>query len=255
MTSLLVKPSALPSGVKKKGLKRYWPGLVAAVVLAVGTFHYYNVDKSLTHEDITYIEKFLRTSPEPKAARLSYAEQLSLLQSVQHAVMARTELAESIPVAQSREPKDLYLSQKGLCYSRSRVLEKIYMSLGFKTRHVSVYADVPSTPLWKELFRPGSPSHATLEVLTAKGWMIVDSNIPWLAVDKQRRPYSFEDLAALSEAGQHVRWAMRLEPGYDEFYNGKSFYVYGLYSRHGQFYPPYTRGVPDYNARELLYNL
>jgi hypothetical protein len=41
-------------------------------------------------------------------------------------------------------------------------------------------------------------------------------------------------------------------PGY--IYNERFFYIYGLYSRHGRFFPPYNV-IPDINYSEFIQNL
>lgn len=46
-----------------------------------------------------------------------------------------------IPSSHPRDPKELYENNKGLCFDRSWVFEKIYISQGFKTSHIFLLHD------------------------------------------------------------------------------------------------------------------
>ncbi|TYZ14287.1 hypothetical protein FY528_00730 [Hymenobacter lutimineralis] len=215
---------------------------------------YYDIDQTVTAEDKQYIQLYLQGIPSGPASAQTYDQQLALIKAAQNVVLTHSITGVAIALGQPREPKDVYTSHLGLCYDRIRVLEKIFMKLGYQTRHVTLFADVPALSKLQELTTAGVPSHAITEVLTKKGWLAVDSNHRWVAIDAQNQPYSMENLQAKLREGKASVWLTQPEHDYQQFYSKPCTFIYGLYSRHGQFYPPYTPGIPDYNLRELLYN-
>ena len=237
-----------------RGKRLLYAALLLLTVFS-GLVWHYNVDKTLTKEDCQYIQLLLPGMAKGSAIQLDYQGQVELVQRVQRAIIAASPKMEGIPEGEPREPKQLYLGRKGLCYDRSRVIEKTCIYLGFETRHVSLFAREQGVyPLITLLFHH-VPSHAISEILTKKGWMLVDSNAPWLGLDSEHNPVSACQMAAASDVNRPVKWFLPEEKAYDGFYKTPCIYVYGLYSRHGRFYPPYTPYVPDYRLRGLLYNL
>ena len=99
-----------------------------------------------------------------------------------------------MPYGTKREPKDVFEAKAGLCYDRSRVIEKILNFYGFKTRHVAIYSTVSSPFALLSLVTPGINSHAVTEVKTSKGWLVVDSNELFLSVGKDNEPISIEEI-------------------------------------------------------------
>ena len=57
---------------------------------------------------------------------------------------------------------------------------------GFKVRHV--HLNQTENRGYFNLFIPGSNSHAVTEVLTSRGWLGVDSNEPFVLLDKNNYP-------------------------------------------------------------------
>jgi hypothetical protein len=137
----------------------------------------------------------------------------------------------------------------GVCHDRSRVIEKILRDAGFDTRHVFILS-LGSRSTLEALLVPGLRSHAVTEVLTAKGWLVVDSNDPWISIDAQGNPESITRIETLGIA-HRIRW---YEGPPNSIYTQPFVAIHGLYSRHGQFYPPYAP-VPNVNFHELLANL
>ena len=78
----------------------------------------------------------------------------------------------------------------------------------------------------------------------------MDSNAPFYAMDTEGNIFSYEQLVKESET---PNWLLPIGDDLDHFYTPEVIFVYGLYSRHGRFYPPYN-AIPDYNIRELFYN-
>lgn len=186
------------------------------------------------------------------APSLTYAQQLALIKRAQWAVYARTTgwigIAQGLP----REPKQLYLGRNGLCYDRSRVLEKIFTYLGFPNRHAALFAREAHTASWLTILFHHVPSHAVSEVQTKKGWLMVDSNTLWISLNTANQPVS---ISQFQEPGWAGRWSSAILQPDRQVYNQPFIVVYGLYSRHGLFYEPFLVGIPDYQFQDLYYNL
>ncbi|MEW5737175.1 MAG: transglutaminase domain-containing protein [Thermodesulfobacteriota bacterium] len=223
--------------------------LVALAALFAYVFHS-RVKNGLTPADIAALRiaaANLHLAPIPADA--GYASQIALIGEAQKAVLSLAPKNDGIPEGSPREPADLFAQGSGLCYDRSRSLEKLLRYLGFSTRHVSVYTAPQNGWAYSGLFRGGTPSHAVSEVLTRKGWLLLDSNAPWMALTAAGDPMSARAMA--QDAEKHsIAWQ---DPGINPIFRKRFVYIYGLYSRHGRFYPPYNP-VPDINWPELAEN-
>lgn len=217
-------------------------------VMALLTYH--QVGNSLTSEDVKYIKKFLG-----EADILSFSEQRGyederrFIIKVQKTVLRIAHNSNGIPFNMQREPKNIFLAKSGLCYDRSRVIEKILRYSDFQTRHISIYSTKETSSALKSLITPHVSSHAVTEVLTSRGWLVVDSNDPWVSLDEQGNPISINQIQ--SDVGtESISWK---DDKFSSIYKVPFTFVYGLYSRHGRFYPPYNF-IPDINYRELIHN-
>ena len=231
--------------------------LVSTLFLLVGFFAYNQVNNSITEEDIFYINKFLDAgniaSISPKA---SYEDEINYIVQVQKAVLKVAPYDKNIagiPFNQPREPKNLYLKKGGSCSDRSRVIEKILRRSGFQTRHISFYSTKEPVSKFKSLITPHIESHAVTEVLTQKGWLVVDSNDPWISLDKQALPVSIKKIQSDTEI-RNIGWQPKYLPHMFSMYKNPFVPVYGLYSRHGKFYPPFNF-IPDLYWPEFAYNV
>ncbi|GAB4337661.1 MAG: hypothetical protein Kow0037_20670 [Calditrichia bacterium] len=207
------------------------------------------VDNSLTEEDIIYLKKIVDL-PKVNSDTLSYEEQIELISHIQNAVLEVAPINKGIELNRKREPKDLLQAGHGLCFDRSRVIEKILKYYGFKTRHIFMYARQGASCFLQPLLQPGIPSHALTEVLTKNGWLIVDSNHKWLSITKDNKPISVNQFSKAFLNGRSINWKTVLP---NEVYREPFYYIYGLYSRHGKFYPPFN-AIPDINYSELIQN-
>lgn len=211
---------------------------------------YNAVDNSLSQTDIQYIPKYLaevRSLPE----KSTYEDEVNFITSVQRAVLNVVPGVEGIPFGQQREPKELYEAKTGLCFDRSRVIEKILRYSGFDVRHVFILSLVETGSAVKAIMTVGAPSHAVTEVFTKNGWLVVDSNAHWVSTDAEGRPISIEKVQYSVEHSVPIRWGLKPpSPIYEEPF----MFVYGMYSRHGYFYSPYN-SIPDVNYGELLQNI
>ena len=145
-------------------------GILLSLVLS-----YNGVDNSITEEDQLFISKFLTSIPSLEH-KPTYQDELAIITKTQDSVLTVAPKHEGLPYSTEREPKDVYLASKGLCYDRSRVIEKILRYSGFTTRHFSMYSTKRSRSAFKSFLTPGIPSHAATEVFTTRGWLVVDSN-------------------------------------------------------------------------------
>lgn len=246
-------PASTPRSRRRRRI--IWSVLLLVAAFA-GLVAHYNVDKTLTDEDRHYIRLLLPGLVEGSAANQSYEYQVALVARAQKALLTHSPvvLQRGIPEGQLREPKQFYLSRRGLCYDRSRVLEKIFTYVGLQSRHVSMFArEEGVNPLITVLFHHVS-SHAVSEVRTAKGWMLVDSIAPWLGLDESNNPVSVREMVNRHDEHLTLHWLQPVRAEDDAFYSKPCLYVYGLYSRHGRFYPPYTSYIPDYRVQGLFYN-
>lgn len=245
-SSIRPKRSILPS-------RKWWFFILLFIAFAALVDHF-NVDRTLTNEDRYYIKLYLPNVREGIAPSLSYEEQIKLIKQAQEAVHLRTTGWEGIPEGQTREPKQLYLGRTGVCYDRSRVLEKIFTYLGFTSRHLALYERQPYQHSYTTVLFQHVPSHAISEVLTNKGWLMVDSNDLWISLDSNRRPVSMPQMQARYRRAEKIDWATSVLKHDEAFYNNRCIALYGIYSRHGRFYPPYASGIPDFRVRGLFYN-
>lgn len=230
--------------------KLKWSVLVLILFMVVMII-WNNVPKTLTKEDHKALTSLNLGNKNIAISDLHFSEEIKLITSIQAIIHSEIYLGGSIPYSSPREPKDLIKFGTGLCYDFSRTIEKSLMSYGFKTRHIAIYSNPSDENGFQLLLRKQTPSHSTLEVKTSKGWMIVDSNYEWIGLSNDSLPVSFNHLCAFE--GSTI-FNKPIPAGYDEFYNCNSIGIYGLYSRHGKFFPPYNF-IPDFNFREILYNL
>lgn len=194
-----------------------------------------NVPTGLTDEDIaafdaTPIARLRNQHPS------EFKQQIAAIQFVQAAVHDIASANVPIPLEHSREPKDLIAARSGLCYDRSRTFEKAMLYVGLKTRHVFVlYSEGKS--FWSALVTRHQPSHAISEVLTARGWVTVDSNSAWISLDKNGQPMALDNV-----------WLSSSRFTVMPVYMKRPFWaIRGLYDRAGQLYPPFLVHLPDLN--------
>jgi len=219
------------------------------IICAAFGLSYHAVDNSLTEEDRQYIPIYL-SDVVPLPENPTYRDELRFIIAVQRSVLNIAPRNDGLPFGQKREPKELYTAKTGFCFDRSRVIEKIFRYSGFKTRHVSIYSKEKTDSAIKSLITPGVSSHAVTEVLTKNGWLIVDSNAPWVSTDTNDQPVSIDNIQLSIDNSVHIKWDK--EPP-TSIYAKPFTFVFGLYSRHGYFYPPYNF-VPDINYGEIVQN-
>lgn len=205
----------------------------AFVTLAI----YTNVPTAVSNEDKEVFESLNLKSPQ---GSMLFEQEIALIQKVQSEVFKRAPLGEGIPYYESREPADLMRFGQGLCFDRSRTLDKAFSYLGLPSRHVYL--------LYREnkyfltaLLHYGQSSHAVTEVKTSRGWMFVDSNTKWIALTRNSEPVDadnvwkrFDDFEAPPSYLKPPWWAIR-----------------GMYSRKGLLYGSWFP-FPDINWPDFM---
>lgn len=214
-----------------------------------------DVPTALTQSDRETAERMLRESDHGdligKALPADFADQVSTILAVQDAVLSTAPENKGIPFDRPRELADLYEARKGLCFDRSRAIEKILSHLGFEVRHAAVYSTKDTGNRIVSLVTQGTPSHAVTEVKTDRGWIVVDSNNRWIGLTKDGTPIDLEGLQDMDVRTQS--WDPRVERRAVRIFREPFTYVIGLYSRHGRFYPPYLP-VPDIDWSQIPEN-
>lgn len=247
-----------PGSTEKPGNKRRKLRRVVLLALLVGVLGFaasQNVSTDLTDEDRVYAERILTAAgygePRQNLGVLDDFEgQVRAIVAVQDAVLTVAPGNEGIALGQAREPKDVFEARSGLCFDRSRAIEKLLAYLGLEVRHVAIYATTERSTL-AAIVTPENSSHAVSEALTDRGWLLIDSNARWIGLGADRQPVSVAGLQ--SRADRAGGWAVDSKSPINRIFVEDHTYIYGLYSRHGRFYPPFTP-FPDVNYRQLLGN-
>ncbi len=230
-------------------LKRKKPSILifsgSIIVIFFLIFLLSNVSTKLTDEDIKAIKQLGFYYHDSRT--MDFEDQLELIASVQKKVIGIiSNENKGIPFGECREPQNLLKYKKGICYDISRLIEKILQMNNFKVRHVFLF--VSKHPTLMLYFRKAN-SHAVSEVLTKGGWLLVDSTHLFLAIDNEKKVYSAGSLKQKLKSVKNKNLFSNLP----EYYMENFKYIYGLYSKHGMFYPPFVR-VPDINWYQLLYH-
>jgi hypothetical protein len=225
--------------------------LVVVALGCVGVFIVvHNVPTHPTNEDREYAEKILYSAGETAFRNAcdceSVEEECRLLQTVQCAVLSASPRSVGIPKGRSREPRDLFELQQGLCYDRSRAIEKILTIMGFRNRHAALFS-IENVDYRNLILPQGLPSHHVTEVMTRMGWTVLDSNSSWIGVDERQSCVSLWKLKETLPSERRVSHA-------DPILATNFIFVYGLYARHGHFYWPYDQ-MPDINVIQFLRGL
>ncbi|HUF05629.1 MAG TPA: transglutaminase domain-containing protein [Aridibacter sp.] len=223
---------------------------VIGAIFLILTLAYHGVSNEVTEADRESVPRYVTESVQIEPAA-DLSKDIELIKKVQDSVLNVAPVNKGIPYGQPREPKDLLEAKQGLSFDRSRVIEKILRAYGYETRHVFIYSTKRTGSSVRSFITPGAPSHAVSEVWTANGWLVVESNDRWISLDSEGNPREMEEIVKTSGPGGGIEWKDEAPKIYKELY--PYTFVYGLYSRHGEFYPPYNP-IPDVNYGELLYN-
>jgi hypothetical protein len=191
-----------------------------------------NVPTNVTDSDASVFRSIYQYEPELRTS--DFYEQIKKIKQIQATVLDAVPMGAPVPEYQSREPADLIKNKTGLCYDRSRTLDKLYQWANLETRHVYIlFLSHPVTgerlsPL-RAFFTFGTESHAVTEVKTARGWILVDSNEKWISLTRDGNPVPAGDVFERASEFETLPRA----------FNVPYVAIRGMYSRRGQFYRPY----------------
>jgi len=215
--------------------------LLAASALLVSLICYVmlagSVSKALSPRDLQAIASLRAT--QPCSDLDSFERQVACVRFVQRTIQTRVPDMRCAENGEPIEPMDFLERGYGCCFDRARFMAKALERYGLRTRHVSLHDRSRHGALAYVV--PGVRSHATTEVLTARGWMGVDANEPFILLTRDGRPVTYAQLSDLP------REKLVRPPVPKDFYELPLLVTYGLYSRHGRFH-----GV-DLPAPEINY--
>ena len=227
-----------------KLLKKIITYLLFSILIMVILAYVKNVSTEVSYIDAETFQKYYKLE-QPKQS-LTFDQQIKLIKKVQLKVLEISPIGNPIPEYQNREPQDLIKNRTGLCFDRSRTLDKVYSWLGFQTRHVFIFfLDKEKNANYLAalffILKSGVSTHAVTEVKTEKGWIIVDSTSDWLSVTKYGKPVIPEDIIHNIKDFDNLPL----------YFNDPLIAIRGLYSRRGQFYEPFVP-FPDLNWTDFL---
>lgn len=226
-------------------VKKVIPLLIVILIIAFLKFD--EVGINTTDEDKECIPAFMSEKIPHNLLMGDFDSEIRFISTVQHVILSIPSNKTGIPKGRTREFKDLLNWKQGLCYDLSRSIEKCLRYYGFHVRHVMIFQE-SNLKKYMYFFPYIRTTHQVTEVLTSKGWLIVDNIAPWLSLDENGNPVSVKDFIRKKH---EVKW---LNNAPHPLYESDDICVYGLYSMHGQFYPPYFP-FPNVNYCELLQNL
>ena len=173
-----------------------------------------------------------------------FEDQLRCIESVQATIAFEfPDTSDSFQKGETgHEPGDYATRGYGPCYDRARLIEQTLRHYGFDARRIALYERQRGP--WNYL-RPGIRSHALTEVETARGWVVVDSVKPFVAVDYDQKPWTIDELRDGLADGA-IDDETFASPIPDDLFDGEFIYVQGLHSRHGYFFEPHLP-VPEIN--------
>lgn len=215
---------------------------VLATLIALGAYFSIAspVSKELTLSDVKVIDGM---KAEFDCADTSeFGAQVSCIKSVQLGLKKLIPDMKCADRGVAIEPEAFMARKYGCCYDRARLLEKVFLHYGLESRHVALYDKSKYGAF--AIFVPGVPSHATLEVKTARGWMGVDSNELFVLLTDSGNPVIYSELFEKIDSIKD-----RVVPM--SFYENRVLAIYGLYSRHGMFHGP-NMPSPEINYKDFL---
>lgn len=225
--------------VRLKWWHALWLPVLAFFVLATIT----NVSTRLQPEDVVAIKMILGAQEKPSIQ--SFEDEIRLIRWAQAQVLKAAPGMEGIPDYSDREPMNLLQARSGLCYDRSRTLDKTLKWHGLETRHVYIlFAEKGVDTNFGQFLRYAfsrSQSHAVTEVKTSRGWMLVGSNTAWISLNRDRQPVPASQV--------HERRTEFDHPS--DWIDTPLWAIRGMYSRKGQFYRPFVR-FPEFNWSDFL---
>ena len=200
------------------------------------------VSKTISEDD-KYITKLLNVDKECLKMN-SYEQEVKCIKTIQESQLNLIKGTACRGKYINLGSKEVIKVNTACCFDRSRITEQALQIYGFKVRHV--HLNETSKRGYFNLLIPHTSSHAVSEVLTSKGWLGVDSNEPFVLLDENNYPNTYEKAIANGVINSYSKFALYKKP---------MTYVIGLYSRNGTFFEPYFPYLPEINSNDFLGNL
>ena len=229
--------------MKPKNIVRITAGITTLLGLGYALIAIH-LPKSITKDDIEILK--LYNSDEECLDIDSYNKEIKCIKKIQLSQLKLIKGTRCRGKYINIGSKKLLKENKGCCYDRSRLTEQALQYYGFQVRHV--HLNHTEGIGYLNLLVPSTPSHAVTEVLTSRGWMGVDSNEPFILIDKESNPNTYSQAI---ESGL----AYDLSKNFKSFYLKPTIITIGLYSRHGTFFNPYLPNVPEINFGDFFKNI
>ncbi len=240
-------------------------------LLLILLFFTFNASPVMSKQDEVYIEAFIREWKMTAACdscHRDFDSEIRFISMVQDSVIKDIQ-HEQVSFSNAGNIRYYYENRKRFCFDRALLLEMLYRYYGFNVRHVFVYFRDDNTETRDlDFLKRKIYSHAMIEVKTQKGWMAVGTNHNWIGLDKTGQVLDIGQIR--KELTAHtltlVKNPVTGTPFFASLAQPSNYkFVYGLYSRHGEFLTSnpiekwmHKAGIPsfipDYNIRALCYN-
>jgi hypothetical protein len=242
---------------RRKQRMLFQGGALLAGLLFFGVFA--SKRPRVTAHDRQYIARFMQSwgmTATPDQVHASFQSEMAFLSLLQKNVFEAITHGKISP-DKFGNVAEYFTNRTGECYDRTVLLEKIIDVYGFDFRHVYIYY-APSRGHGEtkvvDFFRKSTLSHALTEVHTAHGWMAIESNTDCVGLDRSGNLLTVKDIEKELKRTGAVDLAQPCSQGLPFWKKYPNFnYIYGVYSRHGQFLRPHLP-LPGYNIRMLAYN-
>jgi hypothetical protein len=222
---------------------RKFVGIFASLTSVLFLIYFFGeLDKSLTEHDVEAIR--MLNVDQLCRIRSSFEDEVICVETIQKAIAIIVPTFKCSNKRESIDPSSIVRRGYGCCFERALFTEKALAYYGYETRHLALY-DASQYGLLT-LVIPHVSSHAATEVKTSKGWMGVDSNVPFLLITKDNKVTTYASVNVNIN-----NYKFHISP--EQFYRNNLIIIYGLYSRHGMSHG-INFPVPEFNFNELLYN-
>ena len=244
-------------------------GLVLTAFLGVLLIVFNSKSVTLSKEDEAFIKTLSgewRLPDNTDSIHASFKNEIAFVTALQNNVLQEIAHKE-IPLEYFGDLHFYFTEKKGYCYDRAVLLEKFLKYNGFSFRHLYLYfGEENQTPAFSSLFKKGLASHALLEVKTKKGWMVIGTNANWIGLSDKEEVLDVAQLRKrINQNNLVLRTGATVGTCFWKEKGGHFRYLYGVYSRHGQFFSHPKGGesaslfsihfLPDYNFSMLLDNI
>ena len=225
-----------------KKIPKFFLSLLA-ISISIYSYASIRVTKAITQDDHE-IAKLLNVDKECSDLN-TYEKEIICVKSIQEAQLNLIDDTKCRGRFINLGSIEVINKNTACCFDRARITEQVLQIYKFKVRHVFL----AQTEIFFYNNLPRSSSHAVTEVLTSRGWLGVDSNEPFILLDQDNLPNTYEQ--AIHNG---LIKSLSTSTFTDYFYKKPLVYVIGLYSRNGTFFEPYLPYIPEINFNDFFGN-